>query len=1292
MVYYISCSTMHVSLQLYLICNTFFIAYHYHNDAFNHMHCIFNLIQHEKARRGFLKSKNLDGLANLKEKEGDHSGAVQVFLNHNRKIDALKRAAAYESKGISLNESLCVDRLAIKVAKVYTIQKDSKRLEDVLEFVQDVSQKIKFLKDACMYSKACDLHIHERQFTEAYRIFSAQAMYSRGIKLAEEQRNSEMQANFIFQAAVAHMDSTVDPQLLNKLKELSTCKLVAFKAHAFLLLGKLTGNAAFCRQALSTYKAANNVIGEVESFNALIVVSNPKPEDRAFISMAVSACKAAKTVIDATENQQNPTPSSEYCMNQVNDFYCLQRHRHHDVYLYTIPSNQDIWVKSLITKSCDLDPDGMIKIDISVALNAIRSHIEQYISKWTEKDLKVEIVLRNRMHSFPFHKQLQMLEKGGHLQESFLTYPPERLTEYLRTCLEALALFNIATSKYFSKAEFQATFSNFFSPQATVYLPVNKSHCSTVRTSKAASKLLSHMAADRIARKDFKLDNWLDIWRIHCILGRGSQKLGPILAEQARHVNIMAGKITQSDSKQMSKDRVSAGAIVTKQVSKADDGKYQIPHTFVYNSADKKYAHVFSMWLKAYSLIHKQRKVIISSKIIVEHFIQIIAKRRSLRPTISVINLVNIACIFSTALLAVTSQCCQLRNQNSAIVVPNTYPHIVKIFDCLTCQESSDTWLLNACVEEVKRSERANSLPKLHQNALELLKKILDVLVGRYNEHCNVLRYAVRGYAENGEAQHCLILTLTLFGNLICTGFLSDQVAEYQKTILDSLQSLSSSHANTAIHHLNNARTIFATANSAAGAFLAVNHLILVSGRDAHFVRIKLSRRDGQPPKLETPSFPIQQIVQYSRQTPLPQLSQFVAVAPPQPLQISPTVMLQPAIGQDPNYIQQLAQQQQHTVSSYASVASPHLQPTLWNPTGLSVNVTPSYPAGATPVGNVLPSSNTTPDFHEPQTVTDFKQLSTPAGITDSQILTENIHNQSGDKTLAKHQLLTSQTGDLEKFEASTIPLRRESSYTETDETELEDPEADAPAMNEELREALASTVDVDKIEIQDSTKDDQMWSNVDDGVCRICGVPLSTSVFAEIESDINDESSEGRRREEVVATSETRQSHIRSQQHKEKERQYEVFCQKLKMLYDEYKEILSKELEECQRIEDPPSYLETLTIKIQQEISSNDQKVENYKRSCEWREGASEIENYMVDAMNSLIQQAKKECQRAITDKSKEQSMKQQQSEQLSADDEFAGAEFEKEEPIEYSGSVVEEEKQKERKKKQSRKRKHKN
>ena len=1438
----------------------------------------------------------MDGLAYLKEKEGDYSGAVQVFIDNNRRIDALRRSAAYERMGKPLDESVRVQQLAIKTAKAYAKPKDAKRLEVVLEYVQDASQRIKFLKDVCLYSKASDLHIREHQFMEAYRIFSAQAMYSEGIKLAEEQKHLEMRAKFIFQAAVAHIGGTVgtmtDQQIINKLKELSEkCRDFNSKAQAYLLHGKMTDDAGFCQKAVTIYcREARNAIGEVESFNALVAVSSPKTKSEdAFIAMAVSACKAAKTVIDAIENQRSPTPSNEYCMKQVDDFYCLQRHRQHDASIYTLPRTQDIWVQSLTTQpncSSDLDPDGMIRIEIPTALNLIKGHVGSCISKWIEMDPKLDIVLQTRMQRFPFHKVLEM---GGYLQESFLTYTPDRLTEYLRACLRALEFINVANSKHFSNSTFQAVFLNVFSPQATVFLPVKQSHFKTVRASKAACHLLSGIAAERIAAQMEKLDNWLDVWRIHCILGRGTKKLDSIMAEKARQVNTKAGK-----------------------------GNYRTPYTFVFNLADERYAHVFSMWLKACSLVHKE-KIIVSSKIIVGHFVQIIAKRKSLRPTISVINLVNIVSIFSTALLAVTSQCCQLLGQTFTIAVPSSYLHIVKFFDILTCQESHDTRLLKACVEEVKRNERANSLLNLKQRAIELLTKILNVLVGKFNQHCNVLRYAFHGNTlENGEAQHCLVLILILFGNLT-PGFSREQVAEYQQIILVSLQSLSRippSRASPAIQRLQRASSSAITANNVNGIFHAIHQLISVSDGGAHFVRFKVVRKDGKLSKMETPIFPIQEIpphpiaplqipspplhvqspgvspqrshssptstahtpiamhvqdqlvppqqqpmqfshasvagteqkpmqfshasvagpqqqpiqfshasvagteqqpmqlshasvagteqqpmqfshapvagteqqpmqfsyasvagpqqqpmqfshatvagteqqpmqfsyatvagpqqqpMQFSHATvagteqqpmqfsyatvagpqqqpmqfpyatvaaPQQQPMQFpyatVAAPQQQPMQISHASVAVPqqqpvqfshasvaGTEQQPmqfSYASVAVPQQQPMQFSHASVAGPQQQPTSWNPA-----VSPSHPAGATLVDNVF-SSNSRPGLQKTQTVTASESLSDsvkPEGVIASQAL----GSQSESEPLADHQLFSSSSG-VEVNKTSTIPqYSRQTSHTDVDETELEDPEADAPVMDEEIQEALASTDDVEKTELQESEiqeTHDQMWSLVDEGVCRICGVPLSTSVPVDTESDVVDQPSEIFKREDVAGTSESeaRESHIKSNEHKEMERQYTVFCQNTEWLY-KYKDTLLEELKECQELDDPPSYLEMLITKIEEEMDSNDQKVENYKRSCEWKEGASEIENVMMDCMSSLIRQAIRERQRAITEK--EQSMKQQRVEiqQPAADDELVGAEFEKEEIIEYSASTVEAEKQKERKKKRSRKMKRRN
>ena len=85
----------------------------------------------------------------------------------------------------------------------------------------DASQRIRFLKEAKLFSKACEVHIQQGQYAEAYQLLTAQAKYKDGIDLAEKQGDEEMAARFAVQKAVAELvtnGSIKDPDVVNRLQ------------------------------------------------------------------------------------------------------------------------------------------------------------------------------------------------------------------------------------------------------------------------------------------------------------------------------------------------------------------------------------------------------------------------------------------------------------------------------------------------------------------------------------------------------------------------------------------------------------------------------------------------------------------------------------------------------------------------------------------------------------------------------------------------------------------------------------------------------------------------------------------------------------------------------------------------------------------------------------------------------------------------------------------------------------------------------------------------------------------
>ena len=63
------------------------------------------------------------------------------------------------------------------------------------------------------------------------------------------------------------------------------------------------------------------------------------------------------------------------------------------------------------------------------------------------------------------------------------------------------------------------------------------------------------------------------------------------------------------------------------------------------------------MWIRSCILIQSNKSVIASSKVVLRYVLEVIARRKSIRRTLSITNLVNMVTIHTTALLYLTALC-----------------------------------------------------------------------------------------------------------------------------------------------------------------------------------------------------------------------------------------------------------------------------------------------------------------------------------------------------------------------------------------------------------------------------------------------------------------------------------------------------------------------------------------------------------------------------------------------------------------------------------------------------------
>ena len=181
------------------------------------------------------------------------------------------------------------------------------------------------------------------------------------------------------------------------------------------------------------------------------------------------------------------------------------------------------------------------------------------------------------------------------------------------------------------------------------------------------------------------------------------------------------------------------------------------PSPFVTCLNSRNLCHIFYYWIRSCDGIASESSVSRAIEIVYNKILRSVAFLKEVRDTISDDNLLYIVIVQSTALLYLASLAWK-----KTFFIPKIFIHVVFTFDLLNNQGKSFS-LIKACVKEAQQNK--SDLPRLGRNALNLLQKILNFLLGELNRDCNILARALR--SENKIIPlYYIVLILTSAANL----------------------------------------------------------------------------------------------------------------------------------------------------------------------------------------------------------------------------------------------------------------------------------------------------------------------------------------------------------------------------------------------------------------------------------------------------------------------------------------------------------------------------------------------
>ena len=771
--------------------------------------------------RCFMKGKDHANIAKLKEEESDYSSAVRTYAESNKRIEALELANKYTHQGHKLDADVSLLQLASQYAKYYAHRRDELNLRKVIVHIADPLMKGAYLKQAELYEEAVDIYYKADLIPEADHLASAQELYDTAITWAKKGGRKTRATMLVLEQCTALICNKhqIDDELKTTLQRLTRNSNLSVKALSSLLFGRAFNSVDMCQQALVLYRSVGgNTVGQLEAFNQIVRLNNDVE-----CQQIVIHCVLANDLASSFRSSQK-SASFVKSLHLAQEFYHLERGEE----VYLTPRAQNIWLPGAIrAASCReklLDDDGMMRLLPDKVHKLLAEHFGSIWKGWlvkTELDRKIQ----QQLDKCPFHGDLL---RNGYLVHSNHGYSADQLKVYL----EILEL-DLQTRQLVNPKELENRFNELqvklMSSRVIVSIPYAKQHKVLLGKSKVFCSQLK-IFYDRVFKnlKKASFDDVYCCWRIDCLVKGQAEDMEIDLQEFAE--------------KHGSNKPEESGFTLVR-------GKW-VGNEPIHN-------HYFWFWLRACSIINKEHVVLPAIKC-VHYFLQIVARRRKLRESMSVANFVDIVGLCTSGLVGLIN----LAYPDQNLLLPALYQHTVQVFDLFNSAGPKNTWFLSTCLEQVNRKFRMNHISKMRAEVVEYLFKYLDLLVGRTHEWCHILREALdpaSGCIPDGSAMHCLVLCLTLVANLLVIKM--DHFKHQLSTVLADICHhlhimICGMDSPTSVpQHLLDAYNELTCANSVADLFEVIQHLMAAFGYSNKFCQA-VSNKNSWGVELIEVSFP----------------------------------------------------------------------------------------------------------------------------------------------------------------------------------------------------------------------------------------------------------------------------------------------------------------------------------------------------------------------------------------------------------------------------------------------------
>ena len=754
----------------------------------------------------------------MKERQGNYDEALQCLQAAGKLPQALKKALDFKQRGIVVTYTgLTIEELAYKTAKHHENRRELKLMEECIDLLPDVDDKVRLFKQARMYRQAVSLLVSEHLLEDAFKILAAQKQYDGGVKLAADKGQGKQVLSFLLMKAralpvvkqaireICAFQAEFDPSEgaldLSRLREdlkadllpiLGDMQVAINKYHLTkecpLLCMEMTMLECVCNlDADKMYKQAfsPNVFGMIEQMRIWIGLELAKQSDdtsflkhRDDLKRILQQCEGVVDCFCQLSQVGDIATDVRDVTSSLLEWYCIQK----DVDSVVMTKEQDVWISFVECVIPNAITDvGAMKLDSSKVIRQVKLHLYHNLQFWVILCRKAVEAQFAQPHFDAYHRVVSDWTAGQLLV-------PGTMRDFLRTCC-VLVYLDVVSSKAVLLAAL-VRHSNLDTviqemPERLLNAIAEKLQRNDKDVNERRKKL-KRKVNELLAEKEF--DRILNSFPVnHSDAGKGAKAalLSYLSPETSVYIPLSRMHLILLDEYSTVKEELLSVHLPTvhRDVN-AFMSAWWMKGTHVLqqrltptaNSDDYrlnymgKNIHCFQLWNQACGLFEQQKpRPLAFCKILLDRLFSVVITRKSLKK-FNAINAVVILELLTTTLIAMLS-CQESRLRGNASLfprcVPHLYAHVVQLFDDSRPKRGRGNpgRLMDTVYNSVHQDRNVQGM---ENEARRFLMEVIDLVIGKRFSHFNILKHIINGKnnVKNGTLRRCIILLITLLGNL----------------------------------------------------------------------------------------------------------------------------------------------------------------------------------------------------------------------------------------------------------------------------------------------------------------------------------------------------------------------------------------------------------------------------------------------------------------------------------------------------------------------------------------------